>query len=160
MAKTVTAGAAEVGGVEAEMFRIPETLSDDVLEKMGALEPQKEFADVPVADTDTLTGAEGFIFGTPTRFANMCGQMKVPVDRTGQLWAKGALTGSRLRLHVLKHPARRAGDDDSHLLRAAHTPGHDPRRHPLQRETRDDRRRDNRREPPWRFDHRRAGRQA
>jgi len=93
MAKAVTAGAAEVGGVETEMFQVPETLSYDVLEKMGALEPRKQFADVPVADMDTLTGAEGIIFGTPTRFGNMCGQMKAFIDRTGQLWAKGALIG-------------------------------------------------------------------
>jgi NAD(P)H dehydrogenase (quinone) len=33
------------------------------------------------------------IFGTPTRFGNMTGQMRTFLDQTGGLWAKGALTG-------------------------------------------------------------------
>lgn len=35
--------------------------------------------------------AEGVIFGTPTRYGNMCAQMKQFIDRTGSLWEKGAL---------------------------------------------------------------------
>lgn len=93
MAKAVTGGASEVEGVEAKMFQIPETLSDEVLEKMGAVEPRKQFADVPIADMDTLADADAVIFGTPTRFGNMCGQMKAFIDRTGQLWVRGALIG-------------------------------------------------------------------
>ncbi len=93
MAKGVAQGAAEVGGVEVGMFQVPETLSDDVLEKMGAIEPRRQFADVPIADTDTLSEADAVIFGTPTRFGNMCAQMKAFIDSTGQLWAKGALAG-------------------------------------------------------------------
>lgn len=33
------------------------------------------------------------IFGTPTRFGNMAAQMRNFLDRTGGLWAKGALIG-------------------------------------------------------------------
>ncbi|MFO8031937.1 MAG: NAD(P)H:quinone oxidoreductase, partial [Desulfohalobiaceae bacterium] len=33
------------------------------------------------------------IFGTPTRFGNMCGQMRQFLDATGNLWAQGALVG-------------------------------------------------------------------
>jgi len=42
---------------------------------------------------DDLKAADAVIFGTPTRFGNMCGQMRQFLDATGQLWAKGALVG-------------------------------------------------------------------
>jgi NAD(P)H dehydrogenase (quinone) len=73
--------------------RVPETLPQDVLEKMGALEAQKKFEKVPIAAVDELASADAIIFGTPTRFGNMCGQMRQFLDATGGLWAKGALVG-------------------------------------------------------------------
>ncbi len=60
---------------------------------MGALEAQKAMASIPVCTVDELAGADAIIFGTPTRFGNMCGQMRQFLDATGQLWAKGALVG-------------------------------------------------------------------
>jgi NAD(P)H dehydrogenase (quinone) len=42
---------------------------------------------------DELASADAIIFGTPTRFGNMCGQMRQFLDATGQLWAKGKLVG-------------------------------------------------------------------
>ena len=60
---------------------------------MGAVEAQKAFAHVPVATVDELASADAIIFGTPTRFGNMTGQMRQFLDATGQLWAKGALVG-------------------------------------------------------------------
>jgi NAD(P)H dehydrogenase (quinone) len=86
-------GVKEVTGAEAELRRVPETLSEEVLEKMGALEPQKAWAQVPVCSTTDLPEADAIIFGTPTRFGNMCGQMRQFLDATGGLWAKGALVG-------------------------------------------------------------------
>jgi NAD(P)H dehydrogenase (quinone) len=76
-----------------EIRRVPETLSEEILGKMGALEPQKAFAHIPVCKVDELGSADAIIFGTPTRFGNMCGQMRQFLDATGQLWAKGALVG-------------------------------------------------------------------
>ena len=93
MAEAIADGAGEVGGAEVELRRVPETLPEDVLEKMGAVEPQKAFAHIPVCTVEELTNADAVIFGTPTRFGNMCGQMRQFLDATGQLWAKGALVG-------------------------------------------------------------------
>jgi NAD(P)H dehydrogenase (quinone) len=42
---------------------------------------------------DELADADAVIFGTPTRFGNMCGQMRQFLDATGQLWQSGALVG-------------------------------------------------------------------
>ena len=93
MAEAVAAGASEVEGAEVIVRRVPETLPEDVLRKMGALEAQKGFAHVPVITLAELEGADAIIVGTPTRFGNMCGQMRQFLDSTGQLWAKDALVG-------------------------------------------------------------------
>jgi len=93
MAEAIVEGAGEVGGAEVELRRVPETLPENVLEKMGAVEAQKAFAHIPVCTVEELTNADAVIFGTPTRFGNMCGQMRQFLDATGQLWAKGALVG-------------------------------------------------------------------
>lgn len=93
MAEAMAEGAKEVRGAEVRMCRVPETLPEDVLKKMGALEPQKRFAHVPVAAVDDLASVDAIIFGTPTRFGNMCGQMRQFLDATGGLWARGALVG-------------------------------------------------------------------
>ncbi|MBW1954338.1 MAG: NAD(P)H:quinone oxidoreductase [Deltaproteobacteria bacterium] len=93
MAEAVAEGAKEVEKADVILRRVPETLSKDILEKMGALEAQKQFAHIPVAGVDELADAGAVIFGTPTRFGNMCGQMRRFLDATGALWAKGALVG-------------------------------------------------------------------
>lgn len=93
MAEAVAEGVKEVGGAEAVLRRFPETLSKDVLEKMGALEVQENLSSIPVATVDDLPAADAIIFGTPTRFGNMCGQMRQFLDATGQLWFNGSLIG-------------------------------------------------------------------
>ncbi|MEJ2586323.1 MAG: NAD(P)H:quinone oxidoreductase [Deltaproteobacteria bacterium] len=93
LAKAALEGAESVDGAQVVLRRVPETLGQEVLEKMGAIETQKLQADIPVCGIDELAEADAVIFGTPTRFGNMCGQMKQFLDATGQLWAKGALVG-------------------------------------------------------------------
>jgi NAD(P)H dehydrogenase (quinone) len=93
MAQAVAEGVKEVAGAQVELRRVPETLPEDVLQKMGAVEAQKAFADIPVCKVDELASADAIIFGTPTRFGNMCGQMRQFLDATGQLWLQGSLVG-------------------------------------------------------------------
>jgi NAD(P)H dehydrogenase (quinone) len=93
MAEAVAEGVREVQGCEAVLKRVPETLSEEVLGMMGALEVQKSLAHIEVAKVDDLVAADGIIFGSPTRFGNMCGQMRQFLDATGSLWGKGALVG-------------------------------------------------------------------
>ncbi len=93
MAQAIAEGAKEVAGAQVELRRVPETLPEAVLEKMGAIEAQKTFAHVPVCTVEELPSADAIIFGTPTRFGNMCGQMRQFLDATGQLWQAGALVG-------------------------------------------------------------------
>jgi NAD(P)H dehydrogenase (quinone) len=93
MAMAVAAGANEVSGSEVLLRRVPETLSQEILEKMGAAEAQKSMTHIPVCTVSELETADAVIFGTPTRFGNMCGQMRQFLDATGGLWQKGALVG-------------------------------------------------------------------
>jgi len=93
MALAVAEGAAMVEGIEPVLRRVPETLPPVVLQKMGAVEAQKTMSHIPVCSVEELGEAEGFIFGTPTRFGNMCGQMRQFLDGTGKLWVSGVLVG-------------------------------------------------------------------
>jgi NAD(P)H dehydrogenase (quinone) len=93
MAEAVTEGVRQVSGAEVELRRVPETLSSEILEMMGATEAQKTFSKVPVCTVDELASADAIIFGTPTRFGNMCGQMRQFLDATGPLWAEASFVG-------------------------------------------------------------------
>jgi NAD(P)H dehydrogenase (quinone) len=93
MAQAVAQGIGEVKGSEVKILRVPETLTPATLEKMGAVAFQKENEQVNVSTPDDLVWADAIIFGTPTRFGNMCGQMRQFLDSTGGIWAKGLLVG-------------------------------------------------------------------
>ncbi len=93
MAQAVVEGAESVETTDVILYRVPETLSEDVLQKMGGWEFQKSLSHIPVIQAEDLVSADAIVFGTPTRFGNMCGQMRQFLDSTGRLWAKGALVG-------------------------------------------------------------------
>jgi NAD(P)H dehydrogenase (quinone) len=93
MAEAVAAGVKEVSGAEVALYQVSEITPDAVLEKSGAKAARAAFAHVPVATMDALTEPQAIIFGTPTRFGNMCAQMRNYLDQTGSLWAKGSLIG-------------------------------------------------------------------
>jgi len=91
MAEAVAAGAREVEGTEVTLYRVADLVSDEALERSGAKTAQAPFIHIPVIEPDQLTEADAIIFGTPTRFGNMCAQMRNFLDQTGRLWATGAL---------------------------------------------------------------------
>ncbi len=95
MAEAVAEGAREVEGAEVGIYQVPETLPDEIIEKMGAIKTKKLFAHIPVLTRDmyeeVLVGADALIFGTPTRFGNMAAQMRTMLDGTGKFWVSDAL---------------------------------------------------------------------
>ena len=93
MANAEAEGARSVPGADVVLRRVPETLPAEVLEKTGAAEFQKEFSKIPVCTPREMTEFDAIIFGTPTRFGNMCGQMRQFFDATGGIWKAGALVG-------------------------------------------------------------------
>ena len=93
MAEAVAAGVREVAGAEATLLQVPELVPDEVLAKSGGAAARSAFAHVPVASPAHLVEADAIIFGTPTRFGNMCAQMRNFLDQTGGLWMSGGLIG-------------------------------------------------------------------
>ncbi|MGO9567347.1 MAG: NAD(P)H:quinone oxidoreductase [Desulfomonilaceae bacterium] len=93
MAEAVVDGAREVAGAEVSLYQVPELVPEEALERTGAKAARQVFAHVPVAVPNQMSEADAIIFGTPTRFGNMCAQMRNFFDQTGQMWASGALVG-------------------------------------------------------------------
>ncbi len=93
MAEAVVEGAAEVEGSDVRLMQVEETLSEEVLEKVGANETKRMFSHIPVATVDNLAEGDATIFGVPTRYGMMTAQMRAFLDSTGSLWQKGALVG-------------------------------------------------------------------
>jgi NAD(P)H:quinone oxidoreductase type IV len=93
MAEAVAAGAREAPDTEVSVHQVAELAPDDVLEKSGAKAARAAFAHIPFAVPDQLADADAIIFGAPTRYGNMCAQMRNFLDQTGGLWMKGALIG-------------------------------------------------------------------
>jgi NAD(P)H dehydrogenase (quinone) len=114
MAQAALEGIKEVEGVEADLYRFPETVGDDILEAMGAKEFQQQIGSIPEATLDTLREADGLMFGIPTRFGNMVGQARAFFDSTGPLWAKGELIGKPAA--VMSSSATQHGGQESTLL--------------------------------------------
>lgn len=88
MANSIAEGAREVDGVEVTLKRVPETMDPAVFSSAGGKASQ-----TPVATPAELADYDAIIFGVPTRFGNMCGQMRNFLDQTGGLWVKGTLFG-------------------------------------------------------------------
>ena len=88
MANMVAEGA-RGAGAEVDVKRVPETMPREVAEKAGAKLEQA----APVAEVGDLENYDAIIFGTPTRFGNMSGQMRNFLDQTGGMWMQGTLIG-------------------------------------------------------------------
>lgn len=89
MAKAVAEGAEGIGGVEVDVKRVPDLVPEDVARNAGAKLDQA----APIAVVDDLAEYDAVIFGTPTRFGNMCAQMRNFLDQTGSMWFQGTLIG-------------------------------------------------------------------
>lgn len=89
LSEAVAKGASEVAGVEVEVKRVPEIMSDEATQAAGFKTAQS----AEIATPGELENFDGIIFGTPTRFGNMASQMRSFLDQTGSLWMNGKLIG-------------------------------------------------------------------
>ena len=89
MAKAVAEGARSVEGTAVTIKRVPDLMPEDVARKAGAKLDQA----APIATVDELANYDAIIFGAPTRFGNICAQMRNFLDQTGRLWLNGKLIG-------------------------------------------------------------------
>jgi len=92
MAQAVAEGAEEAGA-DVKLFQVSELVPEETLEKSGAKEAKEAFKDVPVASIDRIAEPDAVIFGTPTRYGNMCAQMRNFLDQSGNIWQKGLTVG-------------------------------------------------------------------
>jgi NAD(P)H dehydrogenase (quinone) len=109
MAQAVAEGARETGA-QVDIRRVPETVPEEVARKSGYKLDQK----AAIAKVDELPQYDAIIFGTPTRYGNMTGQMKTFLDQTGRLWASGALVGKVAS--VFSSSATQHGGQESTIL--------------------------------------------
>ena len=94
MAGEVVNGIKEIPGAEPVLRRVPELMPEKViLENEPMRQAQAMQQDVPLALLDDLSGCDGLVLGAPTRFGNMCSQMRNFLDQTGQIWQQGGLIG-------------------------------------------------------------------
>ena len=72
MAGAIAEGAREVPNAEVTIKRVPELVPEEVARKSHFKVDQA----APIATVDELPQYDAIIFGTPTRFGNMCAQMR------------------------------------------------------------------------------------
>lgn len=92
LAKAVAEGARQVENVEVSLRQFEELAPKEIIEANEMMKQvREELAEIPIATNEDLVEADGIVFGTPTRYGNMCAQMKQFIDKTGRLWAGGKL---------------------------------------------------------------------
>lgn len=89
LAQAEAEGAREVAGTDVRIKRVPELMPPEVARQAGAKLDQA----APIAEPKELADYDAILFGTPTRYGNMAGQMRNFLDQTGSLWLSGALVG-------------------------------------------------------------------
>src|SRR6266481_1622636 len=89
MAYAQAEGAGRIAGAQVTVKRVPELTPPDVARAAGFKLEQR----APLARPEELDQYDLILFGTPTRFGNMCAQMRNFLDQTGSLWMQGALVG-------------------------------------------------------------------
>ncbi len=89
MAYAQAEGVAKVEGSKVDVKRVAELVPPEVAKQWGFKLDQA----APIAEPTELGNYDGILFGTPTRFGNMCAQMRNFLDQTGPLWAQNLLLG-------------------------------------------------------------------
>ena len=89
LAEAVAAGAREVQGVQVDLRRVPELVSEEVVRASHYKIDQA----APIARVEELEGYDAIIVGCGTRYGRISSQLANFLDQTGGLWAKGAFNG-------------------------------------------------------------------
>jgi NAD(P)H dehydrogenase (quinone) len=91
IARAVEQGA-RAAGAETRLRKVRELAGVEAIAAKPAWKEHLEATrDVPEATLDDLEWADGFVFGTPTRFGLPTAQLKQFIDTLGPLWAQGKL---------------------------------------------------------------------
>ena len=95
MAQAVRDGVHAAGGMECTLRRAAEfeMVEGFIAGNEVASAVRQQQKDIAVCTHEDLQQADAIIWGSPTRFGNMCAQMKQVFDSSGTLWLAGALEG-------------------------------------------------------------------
>jgi NAD(P)H dehydrogenase (quinone) len=102
LARAVAEGVESVSGAELVLRRVQDLPfnEDKIKASPHARQTVAQQQDIPYATLDDLRAADGVLFGTPTRYGNMCSQVKAYFDQTVELWARGELEGKPAGIFV------------------------------------------------------------
>ncbi|MGZ3333676.1 MAG: NAD(P)H:quinone oxidoreductase [Gemmatimonadaceae bacterium] len=92
VAEAIAEGARETGA-DVRLRRVAELAPEEAIQQNQdwARHRDETTRTVDEATLDDLEWADGFAFGTPTRFGNPAAQLKQFLDTAGGLWFRGAL---------------------------------------------------------------------
>jgi len=92
LANYVTEGAKSVEGADVTLKQVPDLIPKEVIEKSGRIQAAKEKQKhIPIANPLELGDYDAIIWGTPTRYGNVCAQVRNFMDQTAPLWLEGKL---------------------------------------------------------------------
>jgi NAD(P)H dehydrogenase (quinone) len=119
LAEAEKAGIEKAGGT-ADLYQIPETLPQEVLDKMYA--PPKP-TDIPTLDDPSvLEQYDAFLLGIPTRYGNFPAQWRAFWDKTGKQWSTGGFYGKYAGVFI--STASQGGGQESTAVAAMSTFAH------------------------------------
>ncbi|HRW58608.1 MAG TPA: NAD(P)H:quinone oxidoreductase [Chlamydiales bacterium] len=86
------AKAVKENGGEPLLRKAPELIEEDqLIANPGYQKSLKMQKNVPTIKIHEFSEVDALILGSPTRFGNMCAQLRNVLDQTGSLWLKGSL---------------------------------------------------------------------
>ena len=92
VANAVAEGA-KAAGAEVRVRRVRELAPDEAIDSNPLWRKHVEATkDVPIATLDDLEWADGYVFGTGTRYGVVSAQLKQFLDTAGPLWVQGKLS--------------------------------------------------------------------
>jgi len=113
MAKAVEEGVKNGGG-EPVLKQVEELMPEKYWDE-NVRKAKEMMKYIPVADPrKDLNNIKGLIVGTPTRYGNMCSQMRNFWDQTGEDWQKGTLIG--LPASIFTSTATQHGGQETTLV--------------------------------------------
>lgn len=80
LAEAIADGARMVSDVEVALSQVPEVISDQILEQIGAKTARARFAHIPTAKIDDLVSADAIIFGKRPLASAICAARCVTIS--------------------------------------------------------------------------------
>lgn len=94
LAKAIAEGARSEGA-EVTLRRANDIVPEEVIQRVEGWSVNRDrmIAEYGPPTEADAAAADAIVFGTPTRFGNVCAELKAYIDSLGGLWAQGKLAG-------------------------------------------------------------------